>query len=182
MFGYALIADTVYQYKYHIYGIRRQKERDECSTSRGLTYCFSFYHDAAMNGDSEDSSLALKLVKTAGKVLPLSVDVLYKISLSVLSTSVHTIYTLLPEVVISGLNEFVAPKLLLRFFITFGNVLPPSTDLLYKISILPDGMSSHTTCTILPDTAIAGKTEFPELLLRFFIGSVKLAPPSVLRL
>jgi hypothetical protein len=99
-------------------------------------------YETAIAGRTESPVLALKLVMTFGKVAPLSVDVLYKISLS----CCHTTYRLLPDTAISGEN---APAALpLRFFIILGNVAPLSRDLLYKISKFPGVLSCHTTCTL----------------------------------
>ena len=67
----------------------------------------------------------------------------------------------------TGLSE--SPALPLKLVMTFGKVAPLSADVLYKISKLPDVIPAHTTYTLLPDTAIAGTSEDPALLLRFFI-------------
>ena len=116
------------------------------------------------------------------KVAPLSEDVLYKIShvtFPVPVPSSHTTYTLLLDSVIAG--EAETPALLLRFFITLGNVVPPSRDLRYKMSLFPDVPSPHTTCTLLLEAAIDGAVENP-VPLKFFIILGKEDPPSVDRL
>ena len=109
------------------------------------------------------SRLLLRFFITLGNVLPPSRDLLYRISKLPGYYLAHTTCTLLPDTAIAGLNE--VPALLLKFFIILGNVLPPSIDLLYKISKFPDVSSSHTTCTLLPDTAIAGREKFQHYYL-----------------
>ena len=67
---------------------------------------------------------------------------------------------------IAGLNEI--PALTLRLVSKEGKVSPLSEDVLYRISN-PDVKSVHTTYILPPDRAIAGNSESPALLLRFFI-------------
>ena len=78
----------------------------------------------------------------------------------------------------AGLNEL--PALALRLVSIEGKVDPLSEDVLYKISKLPEVKSSHTTYTLLPERAIIALAESPALLLKFFVGSTNVAPPSVL--
>jgi hypothetical protein len=78
------------------------------------------------------------------------------------------------DTAIAGLNEL--PILALRLVNTAGKVSPLFTDLLYRISLFPGVSSSHSTCTLLPDTAIAGSNEPPSLLLRFIVVGSKSAP------
>ena len=58
-------------------------------------------YDTAIFGEADNPILALKLVMTFGKVAPLSVDVLYKISALPGVRPLHTTYTLLPDTAIA---------------------------------------------------------------------------------
>ena len=119
-------------------------------------------------GPNEIPLLLLRFLIMLGNVFPPSKDLRYKISLLPGVLSSHTTCTLFPSASRAGLKE--TPLLLLRFFITLGNDVPSSIDLLYRISKFPEVLSGHTTCTLLPIAAIAGTCESPALLLRFFIG------------
>ena len=82
-------------------------------------------------------------------------------------------YYLKLETAISGEDEKNPPALGSsgeRFVSTGLKAVPPFADVLYRILLsaksLPES-SIHTMYTLLRDTAIAGSSEFPTLLLRF---------------
>ena len=122
----------------------------------------------------EIPALLLRFFITLGNVTPPFSDLLYKMS----CVSCHTMCTLSPRTAIAA-PDAAPPPLPLIFFIIFGNVFPPSSDLLCKISGIPNVLSVHTTCTTLPETAIAGNVESPALLLRFFITLGNVLPALV---
>ena len=86
--------------------------------------------------------------------------------------SCHTTWTLLPDVAIATFLE--RPGLLLRFFMGSIKLTPPSVLLLYKISPL----LSHTTCTLLPETAMTGRSESTAGSLLIFIAGANTPPLS----
>ncbi len=88
----------------------------------------------------------------------------------------HATYTAFPNTAIAGFSEL--PGLLL---ILSGTVklFPAFVIFTKRISLLPEVLSDHTTYTAFPDTAIAGFSELPGLLL-IFSGTVKLFPAFVL--
>jgi hypothetical protein len=92
-------------------------------------------------------------------------------------SSIHTTYTLLPDTAIAGLDKNALVWLKL---IVLPNVAPPSVLLLYNISKFPDDLSAHTTYTLFPDTAIAGTSENPPLLLISSGERLTISPAFVL--
>ena len=99
--------------------------------------------EAATDELDETPEFPLMFFITFGKVLPLSRDLLYKISEFPGVLSVHTTCTLFPETAMDGLVD--DPVFPLRFFMIFGNEFPSSVDLLYKISAFPGVKSLQTT-------------------------------------
>jgi hypothetical protein len=87
-----------------------------------------------------------------------------------LSFSIHTTYTSFPEDDIFGVSD-AAAVLVRRPSDPVLKVLPPSVLALNIISLLPGVLSLHTTYALFPEADIAGSTEAPEFVLRFFILS-----------
>src|SRR5919106_4345426 len=87
-----------------------------------------------------------------------------------LSFSIHTTYTLFPEDDTFGVSD-AAAVLVIQHSDLVLKVLPPSALAPNIISLLPGVLSLQTTYTLFPEADIAGSTEAPELVLRFFVLS-----------